>query len=209
MRTLLPLLGIAAGPMAMAGIGLTHPGSLTPATAAHWTMMHTALVPFFPLIGINLAWLVAGLPGVLPWLVRLAAFGYAVCYPAVDLLAGVAAGRLVELGQDPFAPTVSAMFDRGNAVGDIGIGALLVGSVLALVALFPSLRWRVVPGGVLLLIGVFLFGENHIYRPWGVLAMVVLALAFVALLRARQVTALEAGLRRRRAHGDQPAAPTA
>lgn len=207
MRTFLPLLGIAAGPLVMAAIGLTHPGSLTPATAAHWTMMHTALIPFFPLIGINLAWLVAGLSGVLPWLVRIAAFGYAVCYPAVDLLAGVAAGLLVSLGQDPFAPTVSAMFAQGNAVGDIGIGALLVGALLALVALFTTLRWRVVPGGVLLLVGVHLFGAHHIYRPWGVLGMVVLALAFAALLRARQVTALEAE-HRRRAHRNGPAART-
>lgn len=209
MRTLLPLLGIAAGPAAMAVIGLTHPASLTPDTAAHWTMMHTALIPFFPLIGINLAWLVAGLSGTVPWLVRVAAFGYAVCYPAVDLLAGVAAGRLVELGQGPFAPTVSAMFDRGNAVGDIGIAALLVGSLLALVALFPTLRWRVVPGGLLLLLGVYLFSANHIYRPWGVLGMVVLALAFVALLRARQVTSVEAERRRRRAHPEPPGAETA
>jgi len=199
MRALLPLLGIAAGPAAMAVIGLTHPGSLTPATAAHWTAMHTVLIPLFPLIGVNLAWLVAGLPGVLPWLVRIAAFGYAVCYPAVDLLAGVGAGLLVSLGQDPLAPTVRAMFTRANAVGDVGIAALLVGAVLALVVLFPRLRWRVVPGGVLLLVGAYLFGEHHIYRPWGVVAMVLLALAFAWLLRVRQVVPLESELSRRRA----------
>lgn len=198
MRTLLPVLGIAAGPAAMAVIGLTHPGALTPATAHHWAAMHTVLIPFFPLVGINLAWLVAGLPGALPWVVRIAAFGYAVCYPAVDLLAGVGAGLLVSLGEDPYAPTVSAMFGRANAVGDIGIGALWVGSVLALVVLGPTLRWRVLPGGLLLLVGAYLFGEHHIYRPLGVLGMALLALGFAALLRAQQVVALEAELVRRR-----------
>lgn len=197
MRALLPLLGIAAGPAAMAVIGLTHPGALTPATAAHWTAMHTVLIPLFPLVGLNLAWLIAGLPGVLPWVVRIAAFGYAVCYPAVDLLAGVGAGLLVSLGQDPFAPTVQAMFARGNAVGDVGVAALWVGALLALVVLWTRLRWRVVPGGVLLLVGAYLFGEHHIYRPWGVLGMALLALAFAWLLRVRQVVDVETELKRR------------
>lgn len=197
MRSLLPVLGIAAGPAAMAIIGLTHPGALTSMTATHWTATHTILIPFFPLVGLNLVWLVAGLRGPLSWVVRVAAFAYAVCYPAVDLLAGVAAGLLVTLGEDPFSPAVMAMFARGNAVGDVGVGALWIGAVAALIVLFPMLRQRVILGGVVLLVGAYLFGEHHIYRPWGVLGMVLLALGFSALLRARHVVALEAEFARR------------
>lgn len=176
----------------MAIIGLTHPGALTSATAAHWATMHTVLIPFFPLVGLDLVWLVAGLGGRLSWIVRIAAFVYAVCYPAVDLLAGVAAGLLVTLGEEPLSPAVMAMFARGNAVGDVGVAALWISAVLTLVALYPTLRRRVIPGGLLLLAGAYLFGEHHIYRPWGVLGMALLALGFAALLRVRQVVVLEA-----------------
>ncbi len=45
--------GIAAGPAVMAVAGLTHPPLLTPESAPHWTMLHTFLIPLFPLVGLN------------------------------------------------------------------------------------------------------------------------------------------------------------
>lgn len=178
--------GIAAGPAVMAVAGLTHPVVLTPDSAHHWAVLHTVLIPLFPLVGLNLGWLVAGLGGVLPWVVRTAAFGYAVFYPAVDLLAGIGAGRLVELGEDPDAPAVRALFARGNALSEVGVVALGIGCVAAVAVLAPRLR-RAVVWALPLLAGAFLFAEFHIYRPFGVTGMALLAVGFAGLLRSRQV----------------------
>ena len=58
---------------------------------------------------------------------------------AVDLLAGVGAGLEVLGGQDPFAGPVSTLFTEANRLGAVGVMALLVGSILALGVLWPSL----------------------------------------------------------------------
>lgn len=183
------LVAIAAGPLVLALFGLTHPDALTPATAPHWRAMHVALIPVFPLIGLNLAWLVSGVPGLLAWVVRVAAYVHVVFYAAVDLLAGVGAGLEVLGGQDPFAGPVSTLFTAANRLGAVGVMALLVGSILALGVLWPSLGPRTIVWGVWLLAGAYLFGSHHIYRPWGVTGMLLLAVGFAGLLRARQVGA--------------------
>ena len=182
------VVGIAAGPALIAAAGLTHPPGLSPESAGHWVTLHIVLIPMFPLVGLNLIWLMAGVRGLLPLLVRLAGFTHAVFYPAVDLLAGVGAGRLVQIGQDPYAPTVSALFTRGNELAAVGVAALWVGALLTLGVLWPTLRYRAVVWGVPLLVGAYLFGEHHIYRPWGAAGMALLALGFAGLLRSRQIT---------------------
>lgn len=131
--------------------------------AHHWAVLHTVLIPLFPLVGLNLVWLVAGLGGVLPWVVRTAAFGYAVFYPAVR-----------------------ALFARGNALSEVGVVALGIGCVAAVAVLAPRLR-RAVVWALPLLAGAFLFAEFHIYRPFGVTGMALLAVGFAGLLRSRQV----------------------
>ncbi|WP_019587774.1 hypothetical protein [Deinococcus apachensis] len=176
------LLGIGAAPLVMALLGLMHPGGLTPATAHHWTLLHLGLIPLFPLIGVNLWWLLSGVPGPWAWLARAGAFLYAAYYPAVDLLAGVAAGRLVDLGVDRDSTAVRELFRQANTLGDVGDYALLAACVLALVALWPALGARILPGGAALLVGAWLFTEHHIYPPLGVTGMLLLAVAFVWLL---------------------------
>ncbi|BDP42558.1 hypothetical protein DAETH_25270 [Deinococcus aetherius] len=176
------LLGIGAAPLVMAVLGLTHPADLTLDTARHWTSLHLALIPLFPLIGVNVWWLLAGVPGPLAWLARGGAFVYAAYYPAVDLLAGVGTGRLVGLGVDEDSAVVAALFRQENALGDVGNLGLLAACVLTLAALWPGVGRRVVPGGVALLLGAWLFTRHHIYPPLGVTGMLLLAAGFVALL---------------------------
>lgn len=177
---------IALPPLLMALLGLTHPTDLTAANAHHWTSLHLLLIPLFPLIGVNLWWLLSAVPGPLAWVARLGAFVYGVYYPAVDLLAGIGTGRLLSLGLDRVGPAVSALFRQGNALGDIGNIGLLASCVLLLVSLWPLAGRALLPGAVWLLAGAWLFTQHHIYRPWGVLAMVLLALGFAGLMWVKQ-----------------------
>ncbi|UQN05511.1 hypothetical protein [Deinococcus sp. QL22] len=187
-----PVLGIALAPLLMALLGLTHPTDLTTSTVHHWTRLHLWLIPLFPLIGVNLWWLLSDLRGWLPWAARLGAFVYGVYYPAVDLLAGVATGRLLSSGVDRDAPAISTLFQQGNALGDIGNMGLLLSCVLTIAALWPLRGRALLPGAGCLLLGAWLFTENHIYRPWGVLAMLLLAVGFAALMWVRQRPAKQA-----------------
>lgn len=78
-QTLLPLLGIVAAPLLLAVMGLTHPRDLTPETARYWYVLHLLLLPVFPLLGVNLWWLLAGIPGPWAWVARILTF---VTYPS-------------------------------------------------------------------------------------------------------------------------------
>lgn len=51
---LLPILGIAATPLLLAMLGVTHPQVLTPETAPYWHTLHLILLALFPLLGVNL-----------------------------------------------------------------------------------------------------------------------------------------------------------
>lgn len=88
--------GIVAAPLALAALGLTHPVHLDGDTALWWHQLHIVLLPLFPLLGVNLWWLLAGLTGPLPWVGRIAGFVYIVFYGALDVLAGIAAGVVRE-----------------------------------------------------------------------------------------------------------------
>lgn len=180
------VVGIALAPLLMALLGLTHPTDLSASNAHHWTTLHLLLVPLFPLIGVNLWWLLSGLQTPLAWAARLSAFVYGVYYPAVDLLAGIGTGRLLSLGLDRHDPAVTALFRQGNALGDIGNIGLLASCVLLLLSLWPLAGRALLPGAACLLAGAWLFTQHHIYRPWGVLAMVLLALGFAALMWVKQ-----------------------
>ncbi|GGR41546.1 hypothetical protein [Deinococcus ruber] len=180
-----PVLGIALAPLLMALLGLTHPADLTASNAQHWTMLHQLLIPLFPLIGVNLWWLLADLPGPFSWVARLGAFVYGVYYPAVDLLAGIGTGRLLSQGVNRHAPAVQVLFQQGNSLGDIGNVGLLLSCGLTIVALWLLAGRTVLPGAICLLLGAWLFTQHHIYRPWGVVGMVLLSLGFAALMWAK------------------------
>lgn len=180
------LLGIGAAPLLLALLGLTHPADLTLESAPRWITLSLVLIPLFPLVGVNVGWLLAGVPGVVAWLARVGAFVYVAYSPAAPLLAGIATGRLVTLGVDDDSAIVAALSRQGNALGDVGDLGLLAACGLALAALWPSVGRRVVPGGAALLAGAWLFTRHHLYPPLGVTGMLLLALGFVALLWARR-----------------------
>ncbi|MFI6781091.1 hypothetical protein [Micromonospora sp. NPDC050276] len=72
-------------------VGLTHPMLLTPASAEHWWDLHVWLLPVFPLLALG-PWLTVRVAaGGRALLVAVAVLGYAyaVCYTALDVLAGV------------------------------------------------------------------------------------------------------------------------
>jgi len=180
---------IVAGPLLLAGLGVAHPQDLTAETASRWRDLHTVLLVVFPLLGLNLWWLLRGLDGVGAWLARVAGFLYIVFYGALDVLAGIGTGTTVEAarreGHETFDDGNPALFDAGNALGEIGVWALLLGCTIA-VAL---ITWRVgrgaLPGAVLLLLGCVLFTESHIYWPEGVGAVLMLGAGFGLLEWAR------------------------
>src|SRR6266542_2906204 len=70
--------GLALAPLVLAAVGVTHPQDLTPDTAFYWHYMHVALLPVFPLLGVNVWWLLAGVDGPLAWAARVLAFLYVV-----------------------------------------------------------------------------------------------------------------------------------
>jgi len=101
---------VVAGPLLLAALGVTHPQDLTEETASWWHELHTILVAVFPLLGLNLWWLLRGLEGVTAWLSRVAGFLYIVFYGALDVLAGVGTGATVEAARREGRETI----DDGN-----------------------------------------------------------------------------------------------
>lgn len=181
------IIAVAAPGVVLAAVGLTHPTDLNSGTAGWWTTMHTLLLPLFPLLGVSVWLLVRGLPGPLPWLAAAAAFGYAAFYGALDVLAGIATGALVERGASADGDEVQTLFRVGNDLGAIGVGCFLVACLLAALAVARQAGWRALPGAAFLVASAITFLNSHIYWPVGGAAMLGLALGFglLAALPAR------------------------
>ncbi len=174
--------GIVAAPLALAALGLTHPVHLDGDTALWWHQLHIVLLPLFPLLGVNLWWLLAGLTGPLPWVGRIAGFVYIVFYGAPDVLAGIAAGVVRERATQEGVPAALAaegwLFTVGNALADVGVWAFLLGCILASGLLYARLGRRALPGALCLCVAAVIFLQSHIYFPLGVVAMLLLAAGF-------------------------------
>jgi len=109
-----------AGPaLLLALAGLVHPHELTTGSAARWIDLHLLLLPVFPLLGVAHWLLLRKVHGPLAWQARLAAFGYANFYTALDVLFGIGMGALVQ---------------RYSERGLPGVGSALVAGAAALVA---------------------------------------------------------------------------
>lgn len=76
------------------------------------------------------------------------------------------------------------MCEWGNAIGDYGGWAYVAIAVLAALGALSREGKAAAPGAVLVLVGAWLFRENHIYWPDGVIAMLALAVGWVVLLSA-------------------------
>jgi hypothetical protein len=166
------LIAVAVPHLVVAAIGLTHPATLTVDSAHHWQAMHTALLPLFPLLALG-PWLVAravdARSGVV---VGVIAYVYACFYTALDILAGIAGGAI----KDAEAGGLGIVFPLARDLGEVGSYAHLAATALAAgLALRVTGAARGVPGVVLVLAGSVVFWQEHVYRPWGVLAMVLLA----------------------------------
>jgi hypothetical protein len=174
--------------LALAAIGLTHPHHLDAASADWWCAMHIALAFVFPLLG-AVTWVLVGpAPDVVRWLGRIASFGYAVLYGALDAMAGIGAGAMAKV-QGGRTPLLDPLFTTGNDLGYVGAWFFLSAVVAAVAATAVRARWRVAPGAVLAVAGGIVFLDSHIYWPSGVLAMLALAFGLGQLAWVGSATA--------------------
>jgi hypothetical protein len=182
---------VTAPPLVLAAAGVVHPDGLSRATAADWAHLHILLLPVFPLLPVGLLAVLwgrprrdlAGLATVVAWV---AAFAYATFYTGLDAVAGIAAGTAVE--HAPQTADLQALknplYARADALGHIGVYALIAAFVATAVALLPRHGIRVLPGAAVLLISAWSFIDSHIFWPRGVYTMLGLALGFALLNRA-------------------------
>jgi hypothetical protein len=167
---------------ALAVIGLFHPVELEPATATRWWQLHVLLLPIFPLLGATLCLLLRGESGPLAWTARVAAYVYAVYYTGLDTLAGIAAGRIVEV-EGERGQAALAVMALGNELAEVGVYAFAVAVVLTAVVRVRRDGRPALAGAGLLVVATVPFLHGHIYWPAGGLAMVGIA-AGCALLAA-------------------------
>ena len=182
---------LAVPGLVLAAAGLLHPTGLGYDTATTWFGLHVPGILAFPLVGWALADLVRSRSDVVAWTVRVTAYLYATFYTALDVISGVGAGYVTRaLGPDvPRPEAVSQMFRIGTPLGEVGSWALLVCVVLVLA---DQLRRHGAPAlvGALLLPGAWLVHTDHIFPPFGVLGMALLAAgtAGLAVVARRRVS---------------------
>ncbi len=185
------LLGLAVPALALAVLGLFHPSRLRPPTADTYLLLHLLAMPLFPLLALG-PWLLAGRAGlglrrVAVIAVRVLALVYALYYTALDLLAGVAAAKVVQVTGG--SPAHGELVRLGDLLGSVG-SAALVAALFVVVGLVVvdahasggRRHWPLIAlGAVLAIGGAWLFLSAHIFHPYGVEAMVALAAGYVLL----------------------------
>jgi hypothetical protein len=153
---------VVAGPaVVLAGLGLTHPQDLTTTSAPWWTTLHVLLLPLFPLLAVSLWLLLRGVPGLVAWAARIAAYGYAAFYTALDVLAGIGAGELTQLnaerGLQTDAVEVDRLFAVGNDLGEIGVWCFGVACAATALVVGGWVGRRALPGAVVLVAAAVVF----------------------------------------------------
>lgn len=171
MSRYLTLVAVVVPPLFTAALGLTHPARLTVEDADHWQMMHTVLLPVFPLLALG-PWLVARAHDrTVGVVVGLLGYVYACFYTSLDILAGIAGGAI----KAAEAGGLGIVFPIAGDLGAIGSYAYIAATALAVGVASRSGLVRALPGAVLVLVGAVMFWQEHVYRPWGVTSMVLLA----------------------------------
>jgi hypothetical protein len=178
----LTIFGVALPGLLLAGFGTLHPLYLDASTARAWWTLHVWLIPVFPLLSVAIWVLLRGERGPLAWAARVAAYGFATFYTALDVLAGIGAGLVTDALQGG-SPAVPRLFEIGDRLGATGVYCLFVCAVLTGIVLIRRDGVRAVPGTVLLAAACYPFLQNHIFPPTGVFAMLAIA-AGCALLAA-------------------------
>jgi hypothetical protein len=166
---------VALPGVALAIGGLNHPTFLNPETAHQWWVLHVWALPLFPLLAAALCWLVRGDTSCAARIARVAGYGFAVGYTALDAVDGIGAGLVVDTRPDGQGPVVLRLFEIGDRIGHVGIWMLVVCVFAVTAALWRGRGLRLLPGVVVFLIGTRLFWEYHIFHPRGVAAMLLLA----------------------------------
>ncbi len=178
---------VSVPPLLLAVAGLTHPSTLTAATSQHWFWLHLILIPVFPLLAVCWWLLLRGERGAVAGVARVAAFGYACFYSALDTVNGVAVGVLVwRSPPDQVAATMARLrpvLDVGNMLAFVGSGAFLLTAVLTGALFVRRFAGRAVPGAAVVVLSAISFLDSHIYWPRGVVTMVGLAVGLVLLAR--------------------------
>jgi hypothetical protein len=199
---------LAAPGLTLAAIGTTHPTRLDSDTAQHWWAMHIGLLPLFPLLGAALWWVVRHRARPVSGIAAGAAAVFALGYTALDVLAGIGAGFVID--RDPGAAAArNALFEIGDAHARVGVWAFLVLAVIvgATVTIDAArtaveIDWagrshppadpaamvrahRAITGAglswLVLVTASVSFMDSHIYRWQGVIAMLGIGLATGAL----------------------------
>jgi hypothetical protein len=176
------LLQVAGPPLLLAGLGLAHPMHLTADSAARWRDLHVALLPIFPLLALGPWTLVRGERLAVRWMAGLLGFAYAVCYTALDVLAGIAAGALKSAGAE--GKWTAVVFSQADDLVIYGVWAFLVAVVLASVVALRRAGLSAAPGAVIVIAAAVSFRDSHIFWPRGGLTMIALAIGWTALLPA-------------------------
>ena len=185
------LIAMVLPALALAVLGTFHPPRLRPPTADTYLTLHLLAMPLFPLLALG-PWLLAGRAGVglrrvVVVVVRVLLLVYALYYSGLDLLAGVAAARVVQVTGG--SPAHGALVALGDQMGSVGSAALVV-ALIAVVGVVvvdahtsgARARWAMVAlGAVLAVGGAWLFRSAHIFHPYGVEAMVALAIGYPLL----------------------------
>ncbi|MCP2245205.1 hypothetical protein [Lentzea aerocolonigenes] len=175
MRTLL----VALPGLVLAAIGLTHPHYLDASTAQWWQNMHIILAVIFPLLAAAQWVLLDEAPKLVRYPARLAAFGYAVFYGALDALAGIGGGAMT-LANGGRSDADAPIFKIGNQLGTVGAWCFLAASAAIAVCALLKHRLKAIPGAAFLLFGSYLFLDSHIYWPKGVIACTCIAIGLAA-----------------------------
>jgi hypothetical protein len=193
-RRALPIAAVALPPLLLAGLGVNHPELLNAQSAGWWTTLHFILLPLFPLLAVVVWVLVRDDRSAMAWAARIAAVVFVVFYGALDAVAGIAAGTVVQAGAVAGSPEVSALFLAARPPALVGVYAMLAALILVL-----GSAWRLGARGplffiaaVVLLASGYSFTTSHIYFPRGVATMIGFALGFALLEFVRRPRTLPA-----------------
>lgn len=171
---------VAAPGLLLAAAGLFHPRALAPSTAQLWWQLHVVLLPLFPLLAVAVCVLLRGEHGPPAWAARVAAYVYAAFYTALDVLAGIAAGYLVDRAQSGSQEALD-LRALGDDLGMVGSWAFLAAAVLTGVLVVRRHGRGALPGAVILVGGATIFLHGHVYWPTGGLAVLAIGVGCGAL----------------------------
>lgn len=184
------VVGAALPPLLLAALGTAHPDVLTPESATWWRDLHIIGVVLFPLLALPPWLVVRGRGRGLEITVAVLGLVYGAFYTALDAIAGIGGGAAT-LAVGP-GPWVSSLFGVADQVALPGVYAYLAASIIAAVAVVATTlgvaRVSALVGGLLVVGGAWSFMTSHIYYPYGVATMTVLAVGWAVLAVAGTAT---------------------